>query len=108
MRRVEILLILSFLVPAGRAEESDPPGTEVLVIEVGNTAPMTQAAGATVLCDDPTVAAPEYSADGNAIVLRGLKPGSTLCGVWLVRQTPGGLHRVRVVPAPSDAGPPPL
>ncbi len=40
------------------------------------------------------------------MVLRGLKPGTTLCGLWLVGQKPGGLYRVRIVPAPSDAGTP--
>jgi hypothetical protein len=108
MRPSALLLLLAFLASAGRGEEGDPPATEPLVIEVGTTAPMTEAPGASVLCDDPTVAAPEFTADGSTIVLRGLKPGSTLCGLWLVGQKPGGLYRVRIVPAPSDAGAPPL
>ena len=106
MRRAALLVFLASVAPTARGEQDDPPGAELLVIEVGKTAPMTQAPGANVLCDDPSVAAPEFTPDGNAMVLRGLKPGTTLCGLWLVGQKPGGLYRVRIVPAPSDAGTP--
>ena len=100
------------LASGARAAESDPPGTVSLSIEVGRTAPMTEEPGANILCDDPAVVAPEYAADGNAIVLRGLKPGTTLCGVWIGNQKPAGLYRVQVVPAPTpgpkaDSGEPP-
>jgi hypothetical protein len=88
--------------------DADPPATQLLDLEVGKTAPMTETAGANILCDDPAVAAPEYADGGNAIVVRGLKPGTTLCGVWLLGPKPGGLYRVRVAAAtapPTDAGP---
>src|SRR5215470_16891993 len=104
---------LVLLVTSGaRTAETDPPGTVSLSIEVGRTAPMTEEPGANILCDDPAVVAPEYSADGNALVLRALKPGNTLCGVWIGNQKPAGLYRVQVVPAPApgprtDGGDPP-
>jgi len=101
MRPATILALLAFVAPDASAGESDPPGTVPLVIEVGKTAPLTQEPGANILCDDLAVVAPEYSADGNALVLRAFKPGSTLCGIWLGGQKPGGLYRVRVVPAPG-------
>ena len=82
-------------------EQADPAGTQSLTLEVGKTAPMTEMAGANVLCDDPSVAAPEYADGGNAILLRGLKAGTTLCGIWIVGPKPGGLYRVHVV---SGAG----
>src|SRR5689334_23147033 len=87
-------------------EDDDPPATQPLQIEVGKTAAISEAAGTNVLCDDTAVAAPEYADGGNEIVLRGLKPGTTLCGVWLVGPKPGGLYRVTVSAAagPSTDG----
>src|SRR3954465_2678207 len=75
---------------------ADPDGTIVLDLEVGDTAPVTATPGANVLCDDLAVVAPEFSASGNEFVLRALHPGSTLCGIWLGNQKPGGLYRVHV------------
>ena len=76
----------------------DPDGTLVLQLEPGGLAPLEAAPGANVLCDDPTVVAPDFAADGgDGFVLRALKPGTTLCGLWLVGQKPGGLYRVQVL-----------
>jgi hypothetical protein len=86
------------------ADESDPDGTVALEIEAGKTAPVTATPGSSILCDQPSVVAPEFSPDGNGLVLRAHKAGSTLCGVWLAGK-PGGLYRVRVIAAPTrDAG----
>ena len=116
MRRPALLLLL--LAAAARGEESDPEGTVALDLKVGQTAPVTAEPGASVLCDDLHVAAGEFSADGNGFLIRALRPGSTLCGIWLAGQKPGGLYRVRVTreaaadagaaaqpPRPPDAGP---
>jgi hypothetical protein len=92
MRRLACLALLVPLAAAG-----DPSGTVNLELEVGGTAPLTATPGANVLCDDLQVVAPEFSADGSGFVLRALRPGSTLCGVWLAGQKPGGLYRVHVV-----------
>jgi hypothetical protein len=88
-------ICLTLLVALSAA--ADPSGTISLELEVGETAPVTAKPGANVLCDDLQIAAAEFTADGNGFVLRALRPGSTLCGVWLAGQTPGGLYRVHVV-----------
>jgi hypothetical protein len=80
---------------------ADPPGTVALQLTVGKTAPIETAAGAQVICDDLAVVTPEFNADGKGYVLRGLKPGSTLCGVWLPDHLPGGLYRVTVTAVPA-------
>jgi len=92
---------------AALAEDEDPSGTVALQLEIGKTVPVAAPAGSAILCDDPSVAAPEFTEDGEGYLLRGLKPGSTLCGVWLGNQKPGGLYRVTVKkPAPpaKDGG----
>jgi hypothetical protein len=83
------------------ASGNDPAGTVMLQVEVGGSAPVSGAPGANVLCDDPEVVAPDYAGDDGGFVLRALKTGSTLCGVWLPGQEPGGLYRV-VVSAKAD------
>jgi hypothetical protein len=110
MRRALFLLLA---IGAGAALAEDPAGTVVLELEVGQTAPVTAAPGASVLCDDLQVAAAEFTEDGEGFVIRALSPGSTLCGVWKALQVPGGLYRVKVVPhkergkaeSPADGGP---
>jgi len=88
-------LILSLSALASTAG-GDPAGTVVLSLEVGQLAKVTVSQpGARVVCDDPTVVVPEYPA-GKGPALRALKPGSTLCGVRLVKDLPGGLYRVNV------------
>jgi hypothetical protein len=87
---------------------ADPPGTVALDIEVGKTAPIETKPPASVICDDLSVVKPEFTEDGNGFVLRALKPGTTLCGVWVGNQVPAGLYRVTVSPSPEkkpDAGP---
>src|SRR6266403_6113980 len=105
-----LLLLLSVDAPGG---EGDPPGTVSVDLEAGETSPVQAESGASVICDDPHVVAPEFTADGNGLLLRALDPGSTLCGVWLKGGKPGGLYRVKVrarkgepkpAPAPASAG----
>jgi hypothetical protein len=100
-------ILAAFLVAfagSALADESDPAGTVAVEIEAGKTAPVTAIPGSSILCDEPSVVAPEFTPDGNGLVLRGHKAGNTLCGVWLAGK-PGGLYRVRVVAAPTrDAG----
>ena len=84
------------------AAAADPDGTIVVDLEVGDTRPVTATPGANVLCDDLQVVAPEFSASGNELVLRALHPGSTLCGIWLGNQKPGGLYRVTVAPKKTE------
>jgi hypothetical protein len=97
MPRLACLTLLAVL-----AAPADPDGTISLELEVGETAPMTATPGANVLCDNLQVVAPEFTGDGNGFVLRALRPGTTLCGVWLAGQKPGGLYRVHVVAKKSD------
>ena len=107
IRRVLALLLVCATAPA-RAR--DPEGTIVLELGVGESAPVKSTPGANVLCDDPAIASGEFTADGNGFVIRAHRIGTTLCGVWLAGQTPGGLYRVQVkAPAGggADAGPAP-
>jgi hypothetical protein len=86
------------------AAETDPAGTILLPLETGQSAPLTAEPGANVLCDDPAVVAPDFAEDAGDFVLRALAPGTTLCGLWLVGQKPGGLYRVVVTAKADDAG----
>src|ERR1700730_18040013 len=102
MRVLAVFLLA--LASGAPADESDPAGTVALEIEAGKTAPVPATPGSSILCDEPSVLAPEFTPDGNGLVLRAHKAGNTLCGVWLAGK-PGGLYRVRVVAAPTpDAG----
>ncbi len=96
------------LLVAGAVVAEDPHGTQAVEIEVGKTHKLTAPPGSSILCDDTAVVVPEFTEDGNDYVLRGLKPGTTLCGVWLGNMKPGGLYRVTVrkppPPAAADAG----
>ncbi|HET7785957.1 MAG TPA: hypothetical protein VFL36_08290 [Myxococcales bacterium] len=97
--------IAVLLAASARAGDPDPPGTVPLQLEVGKTAKVSAAPGAAVLCDNPAVASSEFTDDGEGYVVRGHAPGTTLCGVWLQGQVPGGLYRVTVrKPAPADGG----
>jgi hypothetical protein len=89
------------------AAQSDPGGTVMLQLEVGQSAPLSGAPGANVLCDDPTIVAADFADDGGGFLLRALAPGTTLCGLWLAGQKPGGLYRVTVTANMSDASAPP-
>jgi hypothetical protein len=93
---MRLALILALAALAARA--ADPEGTIVLTIETGKTAPIQAAPGSNVICDDPAVVSGDFSPDGKGFILRAHKPGSTLCGVWVAQQVPGGLYRVNVVP----------
>lgn len=97
--------IVSAIATAVLAAETDPAGTTLLSLETGQAAPVTAAPGANVLCDDPAVVAPDFAEEAGDFVLRALTPGTTLCGVWLAGQTPGGLYRVVVRAKAEDAGP---
>lgn len=103
MRRLAPLLTLC--AAAALAGGGDPAGTIILDLEVGKTAPLKTVSGSNVICDDLRVVVPEFAADGSGFILRGLAPGSTLCGVWMAGAVGGGLYRVKVAPSP-DAGPP--
>jgi hypothetical protein len=101
MRRLAWTILL--VAGGALAAADDPSGTTALEIEVGEIAPVAPAPpGATVLCDDLHVVVPEFTGDGNGFVLRALHPGSTLCGLWLAGQKPGGLYRVHVVAKKAD------
>jgi hypothetical protein len=86
----------------------DPAGTVALEIQAGHSVPISAQPGSNVICDDLSVVTPEFAADGSGFVLRGRKEGTTLCGVWIGDQKPGGLYRVNVVAASGgkDAGAP--
>jgi hypothetical protein len=99
MRRT--LLVAMLLAGSAGAADADPPGTVQLQLEVGKTAKVTAAPGAAVLCDNTAVATSEFTDDGEGYVLRGRGPGTTLCGVWLPGEVPGGLYRVTVVRKPA-------
>jgi hypothetical protein len=89
---------LLFTLAALAARAADPEGTVVLNIEAGKTAPIQAKPGSNIICDDPAVVSGDFSPDGNGFILRAHKPGTTLCGVWVADQVPGGLYRVNVVP----------
>jgi hypothetical protein len=101
MRCLVTLLLLSAAV--ARGDGGDPPGTVLLRIEEGESTPLAAPAGTSVICDDPRVVVPEFATDGSSLVLRALKPGSTLCGLWLGHEKPGGLYRV-IVRAKTSGG----
>ena len=103
MRRLAPLVTV--IAAAALAVETDPAGTVLLPLETGQSAPVTAAPGANVLCDDPAVVAPDFAEDAGDFVLRAMTPGTTLCGVWLVGQKAGGLYRVVVTARADDAGP---
>jgi len=86
------------------AGDSDPAGTASIHLEVGESAPLAAAPGANVLCDDPAVVATDFADDAGGFVVHALTPGTTLCGVWLTGQKPGGLYRVTVTSKKGDAG----
>lgn len=99
MRR--IFVIAALVAASASAADADPPGTVQLQLEVGKTAKVTATPGAAVLCDNTAVATSEFTDDGEGYVLRGRGPGTTLCGVWLPGEVPGGLYRVTVVRKPA-------
>jgi hypothetical protein len=101
MRSLLMIAVAAGAILAGG--EDDPARTASLRLEVGESAPLAGAPGANVLCDDPTVVASDFAGDEGGFVLHALKPGTTLCGVWLAGQKPGGLYRVTVT-ARKDAG----
>lgn len=105
MRRTFLVAVL--VAASASGADADPPGTVQLQLEVGKTAKVTAAPGAAVLCDNTAVATSEFTDDGEGYVLRGRGPGTTLCGVWLPGEVPGGLYRVTVrkaAPPEKDGG----
>jgi hypothetical protein len=94
---LRVFALVSLISAAVVAGDGDPSGTVSLKMEVGKSVAVPAAAGASVICDDTTVVTSQFSADGDGYELLALKPGSTLCGVWLPGKTPGGLYRVTVV-----------
>src|SRR5205807_7502298 len=102
MRRLAPLVTV--IAAAALAVETDPAGTVLLPLETGQSAPVTAAPGANVLCDDPAVVAPDFAEDAGDFVLRAITPGTTVCGVWLVGQKAGGLYRVVGTAKADDGG----
>lgn len=103
------LLPALLLASAAALGDGDPEGTASLRLETGQTTKVPAISGSNILCDDLTVVSPEFSQDGNDWVLRALRPGSTLCGVWFAGEKPGGLYRVVVNAGPggsADGGAP--
>jgi hypothetical protein len=101
--------LVFWLFTAAASAADDPPGTQAVDLGVGKTHRIEAPPGSNVLCDDPAVAVGEFTDDGNAYQLRGVKPGVTLCGVWLGNMKPGGLFRVTVhkpleTPSPDGGG----
>src|SRR3989442_1601642 len=77
------------------AAAEDPAGTQALELQVGGTKEIVAPDGSRILCDDTAVATAEF-ADGK-LQLKGVAPGSTLCGVRQPGELRGGLYRVGVV-----------
>ena len=95
------MLLALLLLLAAADSGPDPAGTVALQIEAGKTAPVQAQPGSNVICDDLAVVTPEFDEEGKGFVLRAHKPGTTLCGVWVGEQQPGGLYRVTVTPKQS-------
>ena len=66
MRSLLFALAAGAIVAAG---ESDPAGTASIQLEVGQSAPLSSAPGANVLCDDPGVVASDFAEDGGGFAL---------------------------------------
>ena len=101
MPRISVALVIAaaLAVPAAADEERIP-----LVVEVGHT--MTREVGFAMghLCDDETILTAEMrngTQENNLFVVKGLKPGTTLCRAGTVRDRPTFLFSIRVVPAPT-------
>jgi hypothetical protein len=86
------------LLLAGAAHADDPAGTQTLELYVDATKFIVAPDGSRIVCDDPSVVSADL-VDGK-LQLRGLKVGTTLCGVRHPGELPGGLYRVRVAPKP--------
>ena len=91
--RTWLLAVLSLAAAAARAD--DPAGTQTLELAVQQTKDIIAPDGSRLVCDDGSVVSAELV--GGKLLLRGLKPGSTLCGVRQPGELPGGLYRVTVV-----------
>src|SRR2546427_3011879 len=62
--------LITAVAAAVLAAETDPAGTVLLPLGTGQSAPVTAAPGANVLCDDPAVVAPDFAEDAGDFVLR--------------------------------------
>jgi hypothetical protein len=87
------LLALALLL-ATPAFADDPEGTRTMELHVGQSKSIPAPDGSRIVCDDPDVAAGQL--DKGEFSIKGLKVGTTLCGVRQPGELPGGLYRVRV------------
>lgn len=81
--------------PPKPPKPAEAPAGE-LRIEVGKQQPLELPGGTQVICDDASIAHAEFTAD--AIVLAGVKPGTTDCGARL-NGSVKGFWKVTVVEA---------
>jgi len=93
-----MLIALSLL--AGPALADDPAGTTPLTLEIGATKKLSLPPGGRIICDDTSVVAAETGA--TTVTLRGLKIGTTLCGVRGAGETAAGVYRITVVEAKPE------
>ena len=93
------------LLIAAAARADDPQGTQAIDLQIGESRVVRLHFYFTsVTCDDPAVVKTEQT--GLDLRFTGLRPGSTLCGLWTAYgdgMIPGGLYRVRVQPAGQKA-----
>ena len=61
---MQLLAVLLFLLSLDApGSEADPPGTVFLDLEAGESKPIQAESGASAICDDPHVVAPEFTPD---------------------------------------------
>ncbi|MBL9020307.1 MAG: hypothetical protein JNL83_39340 [Myxococcales bacterium] len=98
MLRISLALVV--LTAGGGAAAADEERVP-LVVEVGQTVSREVGFAMGHLCDDETILHAERrngTLENNLFVVKGLKPGTTLCRAGTVQDRPTILFEVRVVP----------
>jgi hypothetical protein len=102
--KIERVVVVCALV-VGFAALAEPNSTadeaEVVTVEVGKTTSVNVGYLRGIVCDDLSVVQPDIKGDGpssNAVILNGLKEGSTYCRAGTAATGPWKVFKVKVVP----------
>jgi hypothetical protein len=104
-RAIAVATLAAALLVAGRADAADDPGVMRVEIEVGQDATLSGGPVREFLCDDGSLVKLEFRE--NAVALKGLRPGTTLCSfrdVTSVRRVLRVVVREPPAAAPSPPG----